>query len=237
MGKYPQSRRDGRCLLFYDTHRMRIVDVIGAGLEARVDLGDAVLVGDGNDPLNWTSTVVEVGGGTTELSSSITAGIIGRITNAANENDGGSYQAPTSPFTCVAGSRWYAGIDFTSSEETEIDMFFGVAVTDTALLGGVADACYMETLDGGTGISCVNELSNAETQTDDLGTMVTTRMYWEMYWDGTSVHYFINGSEVLDEADGECNDQAMRLSLEFLNGEAVAHTLDIHSCRGFAWVP
>lgn len=232
-----RSYRDGGNLIFWDAHRMRVVDVIGAGVEAKVNLGDAVITGDALDPVDWISTVVEVGAGTTELSGSITAGIVARITNAANEDDGGSYQAPGAVFTCVAGSRWYAGLDFTSSEETEIDMLFGVAVTDTAMLGGVADACYMETLDGGTGISCVNELSNAETQTDDMGTMVVTRQYWEMFWDGTSVHYFINGSEVLDEADGECNDQAMRLSLEFLNGEAVAHTLDIHSCKGFAWVP
>lgn len=227
-------RWDGKNQVYYEGHRERIVDVIGPGVEAKINLGDAIQV---TDPQGWISTVVEVGGGTTELSGSATAGIVARLTNAANENDGGSYQAPGQVFTCVSGVRWYAGIRFTSSEETEIDMFFGVAVTDTALLGGINDACYMETLDGGTGISAVNEKDGGETQVDDLGTMSTDEQFWEMFWDGDSVHFYIDGVLVKDQAAGECDDEPMRLSLEFLNGEAVAHTLDIHSCKAFAWVP
>lgn len=227
-------RWDGRNQVYYEGHRMRVVDVIGPGVEAKINLGDAI---QDTDPQGWISTVVEAGAGTTELSPSATAGIVARLTNAANENDGGSYQAPGQVFTCVSGVRWYAGIDFTSSEESEIDMLFGIANTDTAMLGGVNDAAFMETVDGGTGISFTNEKDGGETQTDDLGTMVTTRQFWEMYWDGNSVHVFINGVEVRDEAAGECDDEAMRLSLEFLNGEAVAHTLDIYRCKAFAWVP
>ena len=229
-----RSYRDGGNLIFWDTHRMRVVDVIGAGVEAKINLGDAV---QSTDPQGWASTVVEAGAGTTELSGSGTAGIVARLTNAANDNDGGSYQAPGQVFICDASQHWYAGIDFTSSEETEIDMFFGLANTDTAVLGGITDGCFMETLDAGTGISFTNEKDSGETQTDDLGTMVVTRQYWELFWDGTSVHVFINGVEVRDEAAGECDDEPMRLTLEFLNGEAVAHTLDIHSCRAFSWVP
>jgi hypothetical protein len=56
-----------------------------------------------------------------------------------------------------------------------------------------------------------------------------------MYWDGSSVHFFIDGAEVRDEAAGEPDDEALRLSLEWLNGEAAVKTLDIHFCRAFAW--
>lgn len=229
------ARWDGRNQVFWDTHRERIVDVRGPGALAQVDLARDIAT---EDPVGWVSTVVEVGAGTTELSGSPTSGFIGRITNAANDNDGGSYQAPGQAFRCVSGDRWHAGLQFTSSEETQCDLLFGVCVTDTALNGGMTDGVYMECLDGGTGISVVAEKDSTETQTDSLGTMVTTSMIWEMFWDGTNITYYIDGVLVATVSSGNIPDnEPLRVSLEFLNGEAVAHTLDIGFCRGYAWTP
>ena len=226
---------DGRNQIFYDTHRYRVVDIRGAGVLARVDLVDAIAT---EDPVGWVSTILEVGGGSTELSGSPTSGFIGRITNAANDNDGGNYQAPGQGFRCVSGDRWYAGLQFTSSEETQHDLMFGVCATDTTLIGGVTDGAYVETLAGGTGISVVAEKNNSETQTDSLGTAVLTQSEWEMVWYGTNLDYYIDAVRVKSISSGNIpDDEPLRLSLVFLNGEAVAHTLDIGFCRGYAWTP
>ena len=225
----------GRNQIFYDTKRYRVVDVRGPGLLARVDLADVVAT---EDPPGWVTTVVEAGAGTTELSGSPTSGFIARITNAGNDNDGGQYQAPGQAFRCVTADRWYAGLQFKSSEETQHDLMFGVCATDTTLLGGVADGAYMETLDGGTGISVVAEKNDTETQTDSLGTAALVLTEWEMYWDGDSIHYLIDGVEIADVSSGNIpDDEPLRVSIAFLNGEVAAHTLDIGFLRGFAWTP
>ncbi len=229
---------DGRNQIFYDgPGRQRIIDVRGPGLLASVNLALDILEVT-FDPVGWTSTVIEIGANETELSGSPTSGFIARILNAGNENDGGNYQAPGQLFRCVSGDRWYAGLQFTSSEETEIDLLFGVCNSSTTLLGGVVDGAYIETLDGGTGISVVAEKDSTETQTDSLGTMVTTSMIWEMFWDGTNLDYLIDGVVVKSIAAGNIpDDEPLRLSIAILNGEAAAHTLDIGFCRGFAWTP
>ncbi len=229
-----QVRWEGQNQIYWDGHRERIVNVIGPGVEAKVDLARDI---QSSDPAGWISTVVEIGTGTTELDGSPTAGIIARITNAANENDGGQYQAPGQTFRCVSGQRWYAGLKFTPDEATESDLLFGVCVTDTTLLGGVADGVYMECLDGGAGVSGVAEKGSTETQADSLGTVVdATEQFWEMYWDGANLTFYIDGVLVSTVSSGNIpDDEALRLSLAWLNGEASVHTLDIHVCRAFAW--
>ena len=229
---------DGRNQIFYDgSDRQRIVDIRGPGVLAKVNLAFDILDVT-NDPVGWTSTVVEVGAGETELNGSPTSGFIGRITCAGNEDDGGQYQAPGQLFRCVSGDRWYAGLQFTSDEATQVDLLFGVCISDTTLLGSMTDGAYMETLDGGTGISVVAEKDGTETQTDSLGTAVTDSMIWELFWDGTNLDYLIDGAVVKSISSGNIpDDEALRVSIAFLNGEVAAHTLDIGFLRGYAWTP
>ena len=226
-------RWDGGNQLYWNAHRERIVYAIGPTVEASVNLANDIAT---EDPVGWVTTVVQIGGGTTELSGSPTQGFIGRITNAGGENDGGSYQAPGQTFRCVSGMKWYAGLGFTASEATHSDLLFGVCVTDTALLTAVSDGVYMECLDEGTGISVVAEKGNSETQTDSLGTMSTSAQIWEMFWDGSNISYWIDGSLVATVSSGNIpDDEALRISLAFLTGEAGVHTLDIAFLRGYVW--
>ena len=225
---------DGGNQLYWDGHRERILDVIGPGVEAKVNLAFDIQT---TDPAGWISTVVEAGVGTTELSGSPTAGIIARITNAANEDDGGNYQAPGQTFRCVSGQKWYAGLSFTPSDADQSDLLFGVCITDTTLLGGMSDGAYMECLDGGANVSVVVEKDASETQTDSMGTLVdATTQIWEMFWDGEELNFYIDGVLVKTVSSGEIPDnEPLRLSLAWLNGDANVRTLDIQWCRGFAW--
>lgn len=230
-----RSRRVNGNLVFYQGHRHRIVDAIGADV-IKWELRPEDLGGSTVDPVGFTTTVVEVGVGTTEFSPSDTAGILGRITTAANENDGGSYQLLGENFELTANQGLvYAGIELALDDVTQSDLLFGLCVTDTALLGGVADGVYIEKLDGGATISTVTEKDSTETQTDSEGTMVDTDFHFlEIYYDGAadSVYYYFDGvqTSVIHTTDIPDNE-ALRLSLEFLNGDANAHTADIRQMR------
>ncbi len=225
--------------IYWDTHRERIVYAIGPGVEASVNLADGVVgiaTSTAEDPVGWTTTHVEVGG-TSELNGSATQGIIARVTPGTQDNDGGNYQAHGQTFRCVSSMKWYVGMQFTPSEASQSDLLFGVCISDTTLLGDRTDGVYMECLDAATSVSVVAEKDSSETQTDSLGTLTdATKQTWEMFWTGTNIHYYIDGALVANVSSGEIpDDEALRVSLHWLNGSAGAKTLDIHFLRGFAW--
>jgi hypothetical protein len=59
-----------------------------------------------------------------------------------------------------------------------------------------------------------------------------TNVFLEFYWDGNAVEVFVNGALALTPATTNLpDDVAMRLSFEFLTGEAVAQTLKVRQMR------
>lgn len=218
-------------LLYWEGHRKRIVDAIGKDV-FKYELIPSELNATAVDPSGWTTTVVEVGTGTTEFDVNNTAGRTGTITTAANEDDGGSYQLLGENFQCSSTNNFYLGAELQVSDATQSDLFFGVAVTDTALLGGVADAAYFESVDASTGISTVTEKGSTETQNDSAGTLAdATDIILEMYWNGTNMEFLIDGVSVSTHTANIPDDEAMRVSIEFLAGEAVAKTCNFKWLR------
>ncbi len=218
---------------FWETHRKRLVDGIGKDVWM-YELKAHELNADGTDPTGWTTTVVEAGAGTTDFSPNNTAGRVGTITNAGNENDGGSYQLNGANIELTADQDFYFGCEMQINDVDQTDFIFGIAVTDTALLGGVADAVYFESVDGGTGISTVTEKSGTETQNDTAGTLVdATDIILEFYFSGgvPNVEFFIDGLSVNKHTANIPDDVNLRLSLEFLNGEATANTCNFKWLR------
>jgi len=221
------SRRIRGALAFYDTHRMRLVDAIGQDV-FKYELLAPDLNADATDPTGWTSTVVEAGSGNTEFSPNNTAGRVGTITCAANENDGGSYQLLGENFELTSDQDLYVGAKLQINDADQTDLFFGLAVTDTALLGGVTDGVYFESVDGAATISTVTEKDSTETQNDSAGTITdATDVLLELYFNGSSVYFFIDGSQVNVHTANIPDDEALRVSLEFLTGEAVANTCNV----------
>lgn len=211
---------------------MRLVDAVGKDVW-KYELLPHVLNADTVDPTGFTSTVVEAGaGGTTEFSANNSAGRVGTITTDNADNDGGSYQLFGENLQCSSDNELYLGCEFQINDVDATDLFFGAAITDTALLGGVTDAIYIESVDGSDSVSVVSEKDSTETQTDSAGTLVdATDQIWEIYWDGTSAYYFIDGSEVAIHTTNIPDNEALRLSIEFLTGETTANTCDIKWMR------
>ena len=223
-------------LAYWETHRMRLVDAIGANVikwELRPDTAGLEDQGaTGTDPHGAVTTVVEAGAGTSEITASKTAGYAAELVTAANENDGISVQFADENFEFTGDQDVYFGIELEINDVTQSDFLVGLCITDTALLGGLSDGVYFESVDAGTGVSTVTEKDSTETQSDSEGTLVdATLMFLEFYWDGTSVYFFIAGVQVGIVTTNIPNDEALRPSIEFLTGEAVAQTMKVRQAR------
>jgi hypothetical protein len=185
------------------------------------------------DPSEWVVTVVEIGGGTSNLAIADVAGGAATVTCAANENDGWSMQLGPVLGECIdlSGPYYlYVSVDMASNDADQTDVLVGVAVTDTALLGGVTDGIYFRSVDETTNLEFVTEKDSVESSTvvGTLADAAYTRC--EFLVDESNVKAYVNGvlmSTTARTAATFPNDELMRLSLEFLTGEAVANVLTI----------
>ena len=217
-------------LLFYQTHRHRIVNAIGENVQF-YDLQHHDCQVDATDPLGYTATVVEAGSGTTEWTASNTERGASTITCAANENDGGSYQLLGESIKLDSGNWVYFRIKMSIDDVDQTDFFAGFAITDTAILGGVTDRIGYQSVDGDSGLDFLVEKDSTETLTEDVGTLADdTVVDLEFVWDGanSSLYTYVDGAAVTSTATTNLpNDELLRLSVEFLTGEATANTMTI----------
>lgn len=233
------SRQIKNSLAFYQTHQKRLIYAIGPDtvqyVEDFVNFNDA---GSTADPVNWTTTVVEIGAGTSELDVVTTTGLTGtgaiaRITAAANENDGGQYQLLGNSFELTSDQVLYVGaFGVKLNDATQTDFFIGLAATDTTILGGVTDSIGFRKVDASTSVTAVVEKDSTETTATMCTAADATAVDLEFYWDGSGLEFFCDGSSVATPAVTNLpNDEALRVSIAFLTGEAVANTIDVDAIR------
>ena len=228
------SRHIRGALAFHESsNRHRLVHAIGQDVyeyELTSDNLNATTV----DPSGWTATVVEAGSGTSEFDANNTAGRVGTITAAADENDGAQYQLLGENFEFTSDQDIYAGVELQINDVDQTDILFGICITDTTLLGGMTDGVYFESLDGAATISTVTEKDSSETQNDSAGTLVdATDKVLELYFDGTAsaVYFYIDGTLVNTHTANIPDDESLTLSLAFLTGEATANTCNVKWLR------
>ena len=218
-------------LVFWDTHRKRIIDAVGPNV-VKQDLGNA-LIASADTPAGFTTTLVEAGaGGETTVASATVSGGGLLITTDNADNDGANIQGAGEPFALVSGNIVYFRCVLQSSEATQNDFLAGLCITDTTLLGGMTDGVYFEKLDGGTGISFAVEKDSTETQADSLGTFAAdTEFDLEFYWDGSTLEAFIDGVSVSAPALTNLpSDEELTLSFHGLTGAAAVETFTLHKC-------
>lgn len=225
------SYRLGGALLYYQTHRHRIVGAVGDNVQF-YDLQHHDCQPDATDPLGFTATVVEAGSGTTEWTASDTERGASTITCAANEDDGGSYQLLGESVLLDSGNWVYFRIKASINDVDQTDFFAGFAITDTAILGGVTDRIGFQSVDGDAGLDFLVEKDSTETLTEDVATLADdTVVDLEFVWDGAaeSLYSYVDGSLTSTQTatTNLPNDELLRLSVEFLTGEAVANTMTI----------
>ena len=236
------GKRIGGNLVYVDraAHDMRVVgvrtdDIVKFEFNPWT-MGVQAEGGTGTDSHAFTTTVVEAGSGTSELAASNTPGIKARLTTAANENDGISLQAIGENFELTSEqSMVYYCVSFAINDVDQTDILGGLCITDTALLGGMTDGIYFESVDGSATVSTVTEKDSTETQNDSVGTLVDATFHTiEMFYNGTNARFFFDGSQTSEiHSTNLPDDEPLRVSLEFLPGEGTANTCDIRHWRAY----
>jgi len=190
------------------------------------------------DPTEFVNTVVEIGAGvSTAVLDDVSGGAL-TITTAGNENDGYSMQlgnANTGEWFDLSGACVaYFGVKFQINDVDQTDVFLGTAVTDTAILGGVTDSIGFRSVDESALLYFLTEKDSVEGTTAVATLSDAVDVTAEFNYDGTTVRSYINGVETSSTANSDAtfpNDEYMRLSMEFLTGEAVANTCTIKWIR------
>ncbi len=189
------------------------------------------------DPTEWEVTVVEAGAGdSTAVVTDVLGGAL-LVTTAANEDDGWSMQLGAAAGECVSfASRYptYFGATFQINDVDQTDVLVGFTVTDTAALGGVTDGMYFRSVDATGVLNFVLEKNSVETVTAVATMTDDADIVAEFFYDAGSVKAYINGALVATIADSDVcfpNDELLRLTFEFLTGEAVANTCLLGSLR------
>lgn len=222
-------------LAFYDTHLKRILDAQGADVVKYIDDFTYLPVDDTTgDPTAFTVTTVDGGAdGNGSVSLGSESGGVLVITTDDAENDGANVQLNGSSFELTSDQHLYFGAKLKINDADQTDVFIGLAVTDTDILGGVTDRIGFQSVDGEAALDFVVEKDSTETKVDDVGTLVDdTYSYVEFYWDGVGLEVFVDGVSVSNPAITNLpNDVAHRVSLHFLTGEAVANTCTVDFIR------
>ena len=235
MGVKAEYSRNGAFVFYESTQRKRLYDAWGGNvIKYELSPGNFQGVGvTGTDPFGWVTTVVEAGSGTSEVAGVDQAGTVAQIICAANENDGLSMQLGGGFSEFTSDQHVYCGMEFASNDIDQSDLLFGVCILDTALLGGMTDGVYFESLDGAGTITGQLEKDSTETATASLGTLADdTFAFAEFYFDGSNVYFYLDGgTETVPATTNLPGDEAMLPSIEFLTGEATANTLNIRQYR------
>jgi hypothetical protein len=227
------SRHVNGSLAYWEDHRKRIVDAVGSDVVKYID---DFVAGGGPDTAwdAWTVTRVEAGAGESTITSGDTGNGTMLLTTDAADNDGLNCQLLGESFKLESGKPLYFGARIQSiSDVTQSDLFIGLAITDTDILGGVTDSIGFQKVDASTDLTFVVNKNSTATTASGLKTLANTTAYvLEFYYDGTNIEVFVDGVSVATPAITNLpDDEELRISVHFLAGEAVAKTCAIDWIR------
>ena len=187
-----------------------------------------------NLPTEWISTLV--GASTVAHTDVLGGGIL--LTAEAADDDGVKLQLGDSAAgeNVSFASRYptYFGVKFQMSEAEQADVLFGFCITDTACLDAVTDGMYFRNVDASEVLYFVLEQDSAESVTAVATLADDTDIHCEFLYTDGSVKVYINNALTATIADSDANfpnDELLRLTVEFLEGEIAAHTCTIKELR------
>lgn len=182
---------------------------------------------------DWTITAV--GTGTSALTD-IDGGAL-LITASALDNDGRQHQKVGESFLLAAGKRAVFKARFKVSDATQSDLFIGLAVTDTTLLGatagdGVTDGIFFQKDDGSTSLIAYCQKDTTTGQNSLTAATLVTDTFVTVAWayNGVdSAEVYVNDVQVgtLSATSTYLPDTELTVSFGLLNGEAAAKTMTI----------
>lgn len=175
---------------------------------------------------NWT--VTETQAGATQATTAGDGGLL-LLTNSAADNDVNQLQAQETFKIAVGKKLWFAA-RWKVSNATETDVYVGLIITDTDIVGGVSDGVYFRKADDATALTHVLELNAAETSAS-VGTIAADTFYTtSFYYNGRdSVEVYLDGVKVASHTTltNLCTDEELAVTLSLTNGSAAAHTMTV----------
>ena len=226
-------------VVFRDSHLTeRLYDAIGPGVVKHLeDFATWPHDNTTGDPTEWTPTITEAGAGDTTMVITDRAGGALLITADANENDGVNLQlGQTAGESILLDGSYplYCGIRVALGDADQSDLYFGVGVTDTDWSGGITDGIYFASPDASAVVNFITEKNSVESSAA-VGTLTDAVFATlEFYFDGAKVFAYYDGvlmAEINADATTFPDDTELRLTLEFLTGEAIANTCTVEWIR------
>ena len=216
-------------LIYYDADEpQRWLDVIGPNVVKHVLNGDELH--------RDVYTITAVGTSTVLQADSSTGGQV-VFTSDTAENDGVQIQLLGEAFY-LSGVHYpcYFGARFKVNDADQVDAFVGLAVQDTTILVGCQDDIGFRTVDESATLTFLLEKGGSET-TVSIDTLVDdTYVVVELYYDGSTVTYYLDGVETGSVATSETNfpdDEHLSPALALLTGENAANTMTVDWVRWF----
>ena len=183
-------------------------------------------------PTEFVNTLV---GASTFAHTDVAGGGI-LLTAEAAENDGVKLQLGDElggngeNVSFAARYPTYFGVKLQLNDVDQTDFLAGFCVTDTACLDAVADGLYFRSVDESAVVYFVLEQDSAETVTAVATMTDATDVELEFLYSSGSVYVYANSALMATIADTDanfCNDELLRLTFEFLQGEIAANTCTI----------
>lgn len=225
------ARQMRGALVYYDTSRQRIVDVVG-GTVSEWELRAQDLSRPGSATARgYNATAV----GTSTVEASDEPGFVAEIVTAVLDNDGFTMQLVGTAFRPITSRDLSFGIALQVDEAVQSDFLVGLTVTSTDPLAGVTDGVYFRKIDGVATINAVTEKDSVETQAAAIATLAAnTTVTLEIYCSGGSVSYYVNGVETAVHTTTIPDDESLSPVIQFLSGAAGAKRMKIAWGRGFS---
>jgi len=222
-------------LVYYDAHFNRIIDAWGPGVKKYI-LGPHAAFTSADNLAGFTTTLVEGGGGETTVAPATTVnggGIL--ITTDAFDNDGANIQMTGEAFQPAANTLIYFGVKLQINDVTQSDLFVGLSITATDILGGVTDSIGFRKVDASAALSYMLEQDSTETTGTAIATMVAdTDYYLEFVCNGVTVDFYVDGVLLTQLAQTNVpDDELLSPAIHFLTGEANAAACLIKELRVF----
>jgi hypothetical protein len=232
------SKNVREALVYYEEgNESRWIDALGQNV-VKFNLQAGTPCDDQSNahPTRFLSTVVEAGAGDSLQANSATAGTAMLLTNAGNEYDGTNMQALGEAFKLTSEKPLYFGIKCSISDATQSDLLVGLAEAHGDLLNAGAHAVaaasvegvFFLKLDAVTQIHAETWKDAAQTATAHAATAMDTSAHtYEILWDGTTVHFYMDSILVTTVA-ADLPDGDLTPSIVFRNGEAAVKTMTVY---------
>ena len=178
-------------------------------------------------PTDFVTTLV---GASTAVPTDIQGGAM-LITAAGAEDDGVTIQlGSTAGESLSFALRYptYFGVVLQISDADQTDFLAGVTVTDVDPIGAVTDGFYFRSVDETAVVNFVLEDDSLETVTavNTMTDATDVRLEFTYSADG-NVRAYVNSvlmATIADTVANFCNDELLRLTFQFLDGEAIGNT-------------